>query len=96
MSTATTQFLVHIPLETTPAIATANKTFTDGLSANGITYHRINGAIFTPDGQESESDLLYGLLTNAQSSSALSLLLALNTALGVTVPCWTIPAMLQP
>lgn len=96
MSTAVTKFELHMPLGTTQTIVDASATFKTGMTTLGVIYYELNAAVFPLDGSETERDLIYGLITNAQLAGALSLLNALNTALGTPVVCWTIPAMTQP
>lgn len=64
--------------------------------ASLTNYELLNVYRFSPGGFIEQFDLVFGLLTNAQATTALGYLNALNTSLGSNVTCYTWNVSTQP
>src|SRR5215831_18351375 len=97
MATTMIKFEVRLPLIQGNGSAqdTAIQSFLSGLAA--LTPYTF-GNFYQVDtgGNVSQYNLVFGLLTSAQATSALSLLNTLNTALGFNVVCYNYNVTQQP
>jgi hypothetical protein len=97
MSTVLTKFEIRLPLDdgNGTSIDTAVETFLNALKA--ITPYTFQN-VYQNDasGTQSQYNLTFGLVTNAQAVNALALLNTLNTALGTPVVCYSYPVTMQP
>jgi hypothetical protein len=96
MPTSLIKFEVRLPLATTGSAQDASiQSFLTSLAAltpyTFLTAYQVDAS-----GSLTQYNLVFGLLTSAQASTALNLLTTLNAALGFNVLCYTWTVNQQP